>query len=370
MRIAIRVDSSSDIGTGHVMRCLALARTLRESGAQIEFVCREHHGNIIALIDADPFVTHRLAVRSATSVSARALGEYADWVGTDVVIDATETIQALMRHDSGMPDLLIVDHYGLDATWEQQVRSHVGTMLAIDDLANRRHNCDILLDQNLIESNDSHYRQLVPADCDLLLGPAYALLRSEFPLTRKNVAPRSGNVASGLIYFGGVDKTGETVKAIDAVKSCHHQGFHVDVVVGSANPRKEEIGALCRRCGYTFHSPAACMASLMARADIAIGAAGTTSWERCCLGLPTLMTSIAANQIEIAKRIENAGAARFLGSSERVTTDMLRLALDHLLSDPQALREMSVSGMQLVDGLGAERVKEKVMSAVNRRVCV
>lgn len=330
LRTAIRADASPGIGAGHVMRCLALARALGENGGHVRFVCRRMPA------------TYRDMVRGA---------------GHELVELEGDAPEEAARALQGVPwDWLIVDHYGLDARWERALRPRARRILAIDDLADRPHDCDALLDPNVLDPARGGYDGKVPQGCRLLLGPAYALLRPEFARLRASTAARRGPVRRILVLMGGIDADNETGKAIRALARLGQQPLEVDVAVGAEHPALEAIRAACRREGYRCHVQSAEVAALMARADLAIGGCGSTSWERCCLGLPALCVILAANQARIAADLAARGAIVLLGEAADVGEDALAQALLGLVQDPQPLAAMSAAGLALTDGRGAARV--------------
>lgn len=331
MNIAFRVDAGPRIGTGHLMRCIALADALRRPGTVVRFVSRRPPEYMRELLDCRDY-------------------ELAPIDGADGA-DAEETARALADLTW---DWLVVDHYRLGAAWETMLRHHARRVLAIDDLADRAHDCDVLLDQNLQPDMARRYAGKVPPGCELLLGPRYALLRDEFRRARQEVAARTGPVSRVLVSFGGADPDNYTAVAIEALAGC---GFHlaVDVVIGAGHPCRREIEAACGQHGFTCHVQTTRMAELLAAADLTIGAAGSTTWERCCLGVPSIVIATAPNQEAGAAEAARQGAHYLVGPGG-VTADRLATHLRAVL-DSGVLREMfSRNGMRLVDGRGAERV--------------
>lgn len=344
MKIVMRADASVSIGTGHVMRCLTLAEALRERGAEVLFVCREEPGHCCDIILGRGFQVARLA----------ATGPFSD------ERDAEQTVLAM----DGRADWLIVDHYGIGAEWERRLRPQAGRIMAIDDLANRRHDCDLLLDQNLFDDMSARYRGLAPADCRLFLGPRYALLRDEFIAARRTLRERDGAVRRILLFFGGSDPTNETEKALLALGRLRSAEVALDVVVGSSNPLGDRIHDLCAALpGVTFHRQVANMAQLMARADLALGAGGATTWERCFLGLPSLVVVVAENQAEPARAAESAGVAWLLGESAAVSAASIESAVGRALREPGRLAEMSRGCLALM-GERAAPVSGDIMNCL------
>lgn len=348
MDVYIRVDASVVIGAGHVMRCLTLADQLRRRGAQVSFLCREFPGNLCNLIVAKGYRVWRLPFSPDTAVTA----EQNTWLGADWRQDAQEVRALLARHPV---DWLVVDHYAIDRRWEVAVRDVARRIMVIDDLANRVHDCDILLDQNLFRDMEKRYDGLVPERCRRLLGPRYALLRPEFWVVRRHVAPRDGIVRRLLVFFGGSDPTNETAKALAAIKILGRPDLSVDVVTGTINPRQDEIKRLCAALpGVNFHCQVADMATLMARSDLALGAGGTATWERCCLGLPALTVVVAANQAEVTAALTEVGAVYNLGWHEQVTPQGVADALTQVMAAPALLRHMSRQAFAVMSGGGEE----------------
>ena len=349
-KFALRVDASSKIGTGHFMRCLTLADALRARGAQTRFVSRhlpEHlriklaaQGHEFALIDTP---------RNDGSLDKLA---HASWLGVSQAQDAGDTILALSGQNW---DWLIVDHYALDAHWESKLRQVSKKILAIDDIADRQHDCDILLDQNFYTKMQTRYNGKVPEHCRLMLGPRYALLRDEFRRLHEQVEPRSGPVRRILVFFGGVDADNYTSRAIVALSGPDITGIHVDVVIGAQHPFREQIEVACAQSGFVCHVQTDKMAELMAAADLAIGAGGSACWERCCLGLPALSFCTADNQ---QTQVADA-AERGLLYAPEVQSDLIQTIQRHFraLIENSHLRQcISRNSMQLVNGRGALRV--------------
>ena len=312
--VAVRVDSSELIGSGHLMRCLTLAERMCFDGADVHFICRDLAGNLNHLIEGRGFALHILPHHTPE----RSLMGYEAWLTVVPELDAEETAEVLraIRPVSR----LVVDSYALDASWEQKMRPLASEIFVIDDLANRRHDCDFLLDQNFYRDLQHRYDDLVPEKCKLLLGPRHALLRQEFYEAKARLVPRDGSLRRILVFYGGSDRTQETEKAIRALAQLQLSPVAVDVVVGASNPRREQIQRLCRRHDFLrYHCQVENMAELMANADLCLGAGGTTTWERCFLGLPTLVTAVAENQMEICRDCAEEGYIYYLGRWDEVT---------------------------------------------------
>jgi len=356
--VVFRTDASLQIGSGHVMRCLTLATALKEQGVTCHFICREHPGNLIDQIRdrglaVTALVTDGLDLRPVAQ-DGESLPAHAAWLGVDWQTDAEATRDVLQ---SISPDWLIVDHYALDRSWEQALRSHCTQLMVIDDLADRPHDCDLLLDQNL-GREVANYVDLVPAACTVLTGTRYALLRPEFAALREYSLQRRHppQLRQLLITMGGMDQSNATGQVLDALRQCPlPQDCRITVVMGLHAPwlAKVQVQAADFPWPCEVKVNVSDMAQLMAESDLAIGAAGSTSWERCVLGLPTLMVVLAGNQQDIANALEDAHAAVRVDLS---ASETMPKYLQLLMQRPDLLFRMSASAAQISDGSGLQRV--------------
>lgn len=348
MRIAFRTDASSEIGTGHFMRCLALADALKQGGAIVRFVCRHLPVNF-----QETLVTHGhelCLIGNFASNTRTDSNERPAWLGVSQAQDASDTVQAL----GGLVwRWMIIDHYALDIEWEGLIRNSVRKIMVIDDLADRLHDCDVLLDQNVYSDFSTRYSGKVPANTRLLLGPKFALLREEFRLLRKECVSRRTNIKRAFVFLGGVDVNNYTSKVISALSPMHLE--HVDVVIGVNHPEINEIKLKCREVGFTCHIQTDHIGKLMSAADLAIGAGGSAGLERCCLGLPALIFVIAANQKIAAEELSRLGVV-VLGNTEDVQLSVKNVL--EVLNEPHRYSAMSNAAARLVDGDGVVRVCE------------
>ena len=349
-----RTDASLTIGTGHVMRCLTLAGALAKKGVDVSFICREHEGHLCDLIDERGFVVHRLPA-AAEGFTIDTIPPHAAWLGATWQEDANQT-SAVIKTLGVKPGWLVVDHYALDSRWEHALRPVVGRIFVIDDLADRTHDCDLLLDQNLVADTQIRYADKVPKDCHLLLGPEYALLQLIYAELHDRIPPRNGPIRRIFISFGGADRDNLTGQALAAFLSTNRPDIDVDVVISYDSPYISEIRA--QTAGYANihrHGNLPTLAPLMARADLAIGAAGTTSWERLCLGLPTLVVTLAENQRPIADGLHRLELVRWLGHKDEVSEQDIGQALAELI-EGGIDEEWSLRCQAAVDGKGVDRV--------------
>lgn len=360
MQIAFRTDASLQIGSGHVMRCLTLADALRAHGAQCHFVSRKHPGHLLDQIRQRGHTVTALPAEkptaAATSNDPAPQSAHSAWLGCNWQTDVRQT-QAILT--DLQPDWLVVDHYALDKRWEEALASHYRRLLVIDDLADRPHHCHLLLDQNL-GRQPQDYTDLVPTHCQVRTGPHYALLRPEFAALRPHSLQRrqtQPNLRNLLITMGGVDQPNATGQVLRALKTCAlPPSCRITVVMGLTAPWLENVQELAAQmpCSTEVVVNVSDMARRMADSDLAIGAAGSTAWERCCLGLPTLTVVLAENQLPSAQALKAVHAARLIGSVDDILTQ-LPLAFAELI-DSDSRSRMSLAASAVNDGQGVEKI--------------
>lgn len=354
MKVAIRADASSATGSGHIMRCLSLADALAARGARIRFACRPLPNHLAQAIAT---AGHSLATLSLSAPTGSEAPQEA-WAPDHQIEDAKATITALANF---RPDWVVVDHYGLDRSWEQELRPVTSHLMAIDDLG-RLHECDVLLDANFHRNARARYATSA-GHTALLLGPAYALLRPEFARARSRVSPRSGPVRRLLVFMGGMDSGNATGRVLEAVALLDEPRPLLDIVVGAGHPARADIEAYCRaRPGSRCHVQTSDMATLLTDTDLAVGAGGSATWERCCMGVPTLALALAENQRILLESAARAGLV--CAPDEMLLAPSLMATQLQALLHNSALREsLSVAGMALVDGRGVQRVAAALFGA-------
>ncbi len=350
MIVAFRVDASTQIGSGHVMRCLALADALRARGADVVFICREHEGHLFARIAARDFPVITLPPPNRHAEATL------DLLGVTEHQDAAETLDRL---PVGV-DWLIVDHYGLSRAWESAARTGERHIVVLDDLADRDHDCDVLIDPTF-PGDPGRYRARA-GSAQLLLGPSFALMDPEYARSRKLAGDRPKQERRLLIFFGGSDLPDLTSRTLVAISTGPLRSLPADVVVGATNPYRLKIERIAAdRPGTTIHGYQPHLADLMRSCTVAVGAGGVTAWERLCIGLPSVVVSLADNQVESSRAMASAGLITYVGTSEEVTDADLRRALESLLHAPESLIETARRGQAFVDGLGSRRVAEVII---------
>ena len=351
MNIIFRVDASLKMGTGHVMRCLTLAQVLKENGANIKFICRKHEGNLIDKIHSSGFNVHELGLLEEIKVDNKLT--HSPWLGVTQQQDADDCIDILKAKKV---DWLIVDHYALDEQWQKRLKPYYEKIMVIDDLADRKHQCDVLLDQTFGRQHDD-YVALVPKDCELLLGSQYALLRPEFSKWRAYSLERRSKpeFKKLLINMGGVDVDNVTENVLDELKLCNlPNDMNIIVVMGSSAPHLESVKFKAMTLPYKTEVRVDVdnMAEVMANSDIAIGAAGSTTWERCCLGLPTIQIVIAKNQLFSAETLAHHNIVK-LAKEIKETTYLLE-------SSSEWMKSVGSSALEICDGMGSYKVFNKM----------
>lgn len=410
MNILFRTDASLEIGTGHVMRCLTLADALKKQGANCHFICREHEGDLIDFIrqqghQVTTLLNDKNLTGQARSYShhctpgARHCGldpqspavgaglpsdqssqlAHTHWLGTGQAEDAQQTIAALKKHQrhcgldpqsavgAGLPsdliDWLVIDHYALDHTWQKLVAPYAKKILVIDDLGDRKHSANILLDQNYGATAEK-YQNLVPENCQLLLGPEYALLRPEFAQHRQASLARrqEPQLKKLLINLGGVDKdnyAGQLLAEIRLASQANPKAYQLEItlVVGATSPWFTSLKKQAKQLSQPTQvlQGVTNMAELMLEHDLALGAAGSTIWERACLGLPSILLVIAENQQATAQQLEKIGAIQLATSPNQ--------AIQKLAAATSWLKEVQIASQNLTQGLGVQKLANKLLKA-------
>jgi UDP-2,4-diacetamido-2,4,6-trideoxy-beta-L-altropyranose hydrolase len=346
MIVLMRADATAGLGTGHVMRCAALGLRLAGHGAQVHFACAALPPAIEEWLCERGFGVH-LMEGIAPGDEAGDLRQSAS------LASALPSI-----------DLLVVDNYGLGYDWEHGMRAYAARILVIDDLADRDHDCDLLLDQNLRHNAAYRYTNRVPSTARQFIGPRYALLRPEFDdpgLLRR----RDGIVRRLLVFFGGTDPGNQSGKLLEALSDLGSAVPASTVVLGPAHPDRESAHQSAASLPNVILKNATTeMARLMSEADLAIGTCGIAAWERCLLGVPSLVVVTAENQREDAEILDRLGAVKNLGDAEAVTarqwTDALRRAMD----DQSGLKAMGLAALAVMHE--RQRAIAELESAVMR----
>jgi UDP-2,4-diacetamido-2,4,6-trideoxy-beta-L-altropyranose hydrolase len=358
MNILFRADASKKIGTGHIMRCLTLANELKKQGENTIFCSRHLTEPLEQIIETENHQLIRL--KDEDKLHCSVLGDqYSTWLEASQVFDAEEMLN---RIDINTIDWIIVDHYALDSHWHHKINDNNKNIkiLVINDLFDKSHHCDLFLNQNIVLNRSSAYDNLLDDLVEKLIGPKYALLRDEFSHYRSAVGIRNTGVKNILVFFGGIDINNVTEKTLFALSQVEHENLVVKVVIGATHPKIVELKELCDVLGFELHVQVDNMAELMCWADLSIGASGSASWERSCLGLPALIMTLADNQVAIADAGERAGIMSYLGKDEELTIADITHAISNLCNNPNKLSRMSEACFETTDGDGKQRVIESI----------
>lgn len=363
MIVVFRMDSSSWIGSGHVVRCLALARELYSRGNEIHFVSRSHQGNILQILDQYSYiVSHRIDGLYPDTHASEGLRRHQNWLGFSWEQDASDFLN-IINIISRPVDWVVVDHYSLDFKWESSVAANCKIMV-IDDLHDRHHDCDLLLNYSCMVMPKNS--QLLTSNIEkFLLGPEYALIHPEYSVRRRFFRRQYLEVNRILIFFGGVDDAGLTLISLrvaeDVLKS--YSNIFFDVVVGTGNRQGNDISDYCEKFmpKARVYKGLPNLSDLICNADLAIAAGGTNIWERCVLKLPSIVIPIAENQVEISMSLADRKAAIFIDCKSENFENNLRENIQRLVDDAGLRRKIGEASGSLVDGLGVCRVVDKMV---------
>ena len=350
MKVYFRVDASIHIGSGHTIRCLTLAKQLQKSGYNIFFVIRPQSGDLSAYISELGFKVINLK-RISTFRDPKSSDDYKSWLQVTEIQDAKEFLSVAVN-----AEIIIVDHYGINFAWEEFVKSRITCkLIVIDDLV-RQHNVDMIIDQTYgTDANEYFLKSVVKF---VLAGSKYALLKDQFSLSHKLAFEerKTNDTHKLMISMGGVDKPNTTLAVLETLSS-REKKFNTTVLLSERAPHFNSVSSFCKKNqDWVKHiSFSENMANVMLNHTIAIGAAGSTSWERACMGLPSIIIPLAINQLQICRNLVNAGCAISLFKED--IADTLNSMLDELLSNHE---EMKGNSQKICDGMGVKRVTEKI----------
>ncbi len=356
MTIAFRADASDEIGNGHIMRCVTLANALAQKGERCLFLCR-----MITPPARDTILTagHELQILPQVEGQNDRLMPHAGWLKASWQTDAEAS-----AHFAKDCNWLVVDHYALDASWETAIKSSGCKIAVIDDLADRIHNCDLVLDQNPHQQLHERYAALIPPQAQKLFGSRYVLLRQEFGDTRQRLVESHNERPHIMVGFSGADPQHLTMMALHVL----NEQQNVVVIANSQNHDLPSIEIICRNNNWPLHLDARNVASIMAQADVAIGAGGGMLWERAVLGIPSIAIIVADNQRQQVQNAAQSGLVIALDSME-VTPETLAERTELLLQNKHLRSTMRKACLKAIDGKGAARVAERIAPApVNVRL--
>ena len=349
----IRVDASPEIGIGHMLRCVALAEELRNTFDKIIFLSKKNSGSIIEVILKNGFEVSIIDTQIKKSLK-----------NNSKLKNEHEIIKNLLTSYKKNLNFLLIDHYDISSNYESLLRKIFKKIFVIDDLANRKHDCDLLIDQNYYKDLTNRYLKLVSKNTITLLGPKYAILRSEFRNSKKINYKKNIFPNRILISFGGSDPTNECEKVLNAIFSLKNKQFVITAVTGIHNKNfkqlKKQFGGNdnIKILNHTNN-----FNELLLNSDLCFGAGGTTTWERLYLGLPSIVTIISSDQKESVEFLSDKGHIINLGLAKNITTKTYVETLQKL--NPDLLYNMSLNNQKLVDGNGSIRIKEQLIELIN-----
>lgn len=362
MNVAFRVDASVLIGRGHVQRCLTLANELRNQGHSCFFISRNHEGNLNYLVSSSGFEVCQLTDPKKTFCGVAQAEEKDNWLGVSAKVDAYETIEAIGQKKI---DWIVADHYSLSSSWEKQVRAYACKLMIIDDLANRPHDCDLLLDQTIGRSS-SDYSSLVSNKCKIICGEEYLMLRPEFHALRQESLKRrqSGHLKNVLVSLGGLNNkniTSSILKEFLHLNSALDLNF--DVVLPNLTDTVLDIVEELRSRNHNIalHEDVEDMGKMMLKSDIAIGGAGGATWERCFLGLPSFLFVVAENQKHIASLMKTKRSAVVCNQEDIVSGFFLK-KFNHFIKFPEELKDLSARSSAVVKMVGTAKIVREMES--------
>ena len=336
----IRVDASPEIGIGHIMRCLTLAQELKNNFDKIIFLTRKDSGDFTETIMKNEFEVIFIPTNNDSDIIKNLIATY-----------------------TKNKNYLLIDHYDIDSAFELSLKNTFEKIFVIDDLANRYHNCDLLIDQNYYRDLNHRYKKLIPNDAITLLGPKYAIIRSEFRSVNKKIIKKNLRIKKILVSFGGSDPTNECKKTLDALCSIENSQFEIIVVAGIYNHKFEQLQKLYEKySSIKIYRHVNDLSRLMLDSDLFIGAGGTTTWERFYMGLPSIVTIISDDQKESIEFLSDMGHIINLGLAKNVTSKIYIQTLQKLNSD--LIYNMSLHNQKLVDGNGSNRIKKQIIELI------
>lgn len=358
MNVIFRSDASSKIGAGHITRCLSLARYLRSLGHNCKFICRVQKNNLIEKIKKEKFEVFPLRNSQKKQLTNNQINpylDYIDWLETNQIHDAKQTIKVLSKEKV---DWIIVDHYSLDQSWETLLKAHTKKLMVIDDLVNRKHNCDLLLNQNL-GSLKKNYKNLVPPYCKQIHGSNYILLHQDYHLIKPKLRSFNVKINRIIVYFGNGEESVKYVKSvIEAFQDKNLESISLDIVINTKNSNIQKIKQLIsKKRNFKLYSDLPNLAKIMSKSDLGIGAGGSTTWERCFLGLPSILIVTDNNQKSIANSIKKKKAGLVFDSSKNLKEKIIKAVL-LLRKQPKLYHQLHKNSLKVCDGQGSKRVAE------------
>lgn len=347
MKAIFRCDSGKLIGSGHLSRCILLAKFLERYGYNVEFISRNHKGNFNHIILNNNFKLNQLELKKINLHDKN--NSYKSWLGASVEEDVNDTIEIIKYAN---PSLLIVDHYAVDEEWEKQVKKYTKKILVIDDLANRKHFCDILIDNNYLENFQERYDGLTNKKCIRLLGPSYTFINPSYFKFKKNNLNFKKNVQKILIYMGGGDVDNITIRLINYFINSN---YNLEITVVSSEPQtiKKKIHKNTKN-NIDILSYQKDLSVLFSNSDLIIGGGGVTTWERLFLSVPSIVISVADNQVAACKYLEKQKFINYFGHVSEFNNKNFKIFFEKVLFDLHKSKNLKTKN--LIDGNGLNRL--------------
>jgi UDP-2,4-diacetamido-2,4,6-trideoxy-beta-L-altropyranose hydrolase len=363
-RLFIRVDANSKTGSGHLLRCLRLADALKSRFEGVVLFTRDRSPQFSKWIEAFGFDE----VLLSKAPSGQGTYPHSEWLQCEEIDDAKECVEiALTQYGASGGDTFLVDHYALGAPWEEHCRKITKTVIAIDDLADRPHACDVLIDQNYYSDQEQRYVDLVPPATRALLGPQFAILSEDLismgrtvrtALPRLALDKRGSEKLRLLLFFGGVDSMNATGAVLEhLIANDLLLFFDTRALIGEANPHRSLIRDLALKHEVQVLDAPIDFPKALSETDLFIGAGGTTTWERLYLGVPSVVVTIADNQVSTAQDLAADGYQIYAGSFEgKMWKRGLSAGVRRYLEDSSWVKESVEKSRKLVDGNGTSRI--------------
>lgn len=361
-RVIFRVDSGNHMGIGHIMRCLTLATELKKNGDEVFFITKNHKGFLTEQIK-DLFPLYILDGGVKSEMTSEEKKNYTAWLGEEWSQDLVKTNEIIS--ELGPVDLVVIDHYALDEKYERGI--HCPKIMVIDDLMDRRHDCQLLLDQN-ITADAQRYSTLVNnKNTILLMGPEFSMLRPEFEEKHQLILQINQNreVKKILIFFGASDVNGDCLKIAKAIIPKFNNHYEITFILNSSHYDHNELQTFVDPySNIKLYSFVDNLADQMLQTDLFIGAGGTTSWERACLGVATALLSVADNQTRICEELDRRKLCMYLGLSNEMTSEKWCEFFSKMVPDSSKWYDYRANSFQLVDGLGVKRVASQIKKII------
>ncbi len=339
--IFFRVDSSFGVGFGHLNRCLILAEIFKKRKMKLHFICKNLKGNVTNEIKLRGYNLHFIKNLKNSN--------YQDYLNTRKILESFEDEICY----------LLIDNYHWDEKYEKKLRFLVEKIIVIDDLANRKHDCDLLIDQNLYSNFEDRYNKLVPKNCQKLLGPRYVLLRKEFLRSKRKA--KINSIKKIFVSFGGQDVSNETVRVLSAIKKSKLNYQKINFLVNKSNNNLRNLKKISKNMkGVVISTEEKKLSKLIQNSDLSIGAGGSMTWERAYLGIPSIVLILSKNQFEIANTMEKKGCIYNMGWSKNLKISDYQKIFDRLRINE--LNSMSQKNRKIVDGKGISRIEKIIFT--------